>query len=227
MDPVRKAQVRETLGQLWGRARQSSARIPTKGWIAAGAVLIIGLLLIVRASVAKDSTLHLRVQHTFRSAQVSLWIDGDLTYSGKVVGSARKRFGVIPDGTLLGSVSQVMPVSSGRHRIKIRVEPEDGNVQEAVIAGEFQSHTERTLSANARSGGVSLSWAGESGAERASEAPQDSSSSSSSIGHYVSWFLLTIAGSLISALTGFAVKELPGILKARQTSDVKGTSAAN
>ncbi len=227
MDPDRKAQLRETLRQLYDHARRSSARIPTKGWIAAGTVLAIGLLLIVYSSIVKDSSLRIRVQHSSRSAQVSVWVDGDLSYSGKVVGSIRKRFGIIPDGTLLGTVSQVIPVSSGRHRIKVRVEPDGGNLQEAVISGEFSGHTERTLSANARGGGLSLSWGGEGTPERGGEAVEESSSSSSSFGHYVSWFLLTIAGSLISALTGYAVKEVPAILRARNNSaEAKTTQAA-
>ena len=227
MDPVRKAQVRETLRQLWSHARQSSARIPTKGWIAAATVFAIGVLLMLYSSILKDSSLRVRVQHSARSAQVSIWVDGDLSYSGKVVGSIRKRFGLIPDGTLLGTVSQVIPVSSGRHRIKVRVEPDDGNVEEAVISGEFTGHMERTLLANARGGGLSLSWTGESSSERNTEAAEESSSSSSSLGHYVSWLFLTMAGSLISALTGYAVKELPAILRARSNPEAKGTSAAN
>ncbi len=227
MDPVRKAQVRETLRQLWNHARQSSARVPTKGWIAAGAVLLIGMLLMLYSSIVKDSSLRVRVQHSSRSAQVSVWVDGDLSYSGKVVGSIRKRFGLIPDGTLLGTVSQVIPVSSGRHRIKVRVEPDDGNVQEAVISGEFTGHTERTLSANARGGGLSLAWGGEVSSDHGTEAAEESSSSSSSVGHYVSWFLLTIAGSLVSALTGYAVKEVPGILRARHNPEAKSTPATN
>ncbi len=228
MDPARKAQIRETLGRLWDHARQSSAHVPTKGWIAAGTVLVVGLLFIFHAMIVKDSTLRVRVQHSSRSAQVSVWIDGDLDYSGRVVGSPRKRLGLIPDGTLLGTVSQVIPVSSGRHRIKVRVEPDDGNVQEAVTSGEFQGHTERVLSANARGGGLSLSWGSDMDFQRAAQ-PEDESSSStlSSLAHYMSWFLLTMAGSLISALTGYAVKELPAILRARNNGEPKSQQIAS
>src|SRR5689334_16312429 len=222
-----KAQFRSTLQLLWQHARKSSARIPTKGWIAAAAVFAIGLLLIVHASITNDSSLRFRLQHNFRSAQVSLWIDGDLMYSGKVLGTPRKRFGVIPDGSSLGSVSQVIPLSSGRHRFKVRVEPDTGNVQEAVIGGDVQSHNEQTLAASAREGGVSLSWAQERSNDRNAAIASDSSSSSSGLGHYLSWFLLTMAGSLISALTGYAVKEIPAILRNRQAEEVKSTGAGN
>jgi hypothetical protein len=227
MDPDQQVQPRSMVRLLWQHARQSSARIPTKGWIAAATVLVVGLLLILHASISKDATLRFRLQHTFHTAQVSLWIDGDLTYSGKVMGAPRRRFGVIPDGSMVGTVSQVIPVSSGRHRIKVRVEPEDGNVQEAVIGGEFQSHAEENLTASAKDGGVSLSWAQERNAARESVAPAASSSDSSGFGHYVSWLLLTMAGSLISALTGYAVKEVPAILRNRQNPAAKSTAAGN
>lgn len=224
MDPDPKPSPRSTLQILWQHARQSSARIPTKGWIAAGTVLMVGILLIVHASISKDATLRFRLQHSFRSAQVSLWIDGDLTYLGKVTGYPRKHFGVIPDGSLSGSVSQVIPVSSGRHRLKVRVEPDDGNIQEAVISGDFQSHTEATLAGNARDSGVSLSW-GQDRATDASGSTASDTSNSSGLGHYVSWFLLTIAGSVISALTGYAVREVPAILRNRQNPEAKSTAA--
>jgi hypothetical protein len=223
MDSDRKAQLRSTVQVLWQHARQSSARIPRKGWIAAGAVLVIGLVLMLYTS-SKDASLQFRLQHGFHAAQVSLWIDGDLTYSGKVFGAARKRFGVIPDGTLQGTVSQVIPLSAGEHRIKIRVEPDDGNMQETVTTGEFDRHAVRTLAVNARRSGLSLSWS-EEGSSVSAATPAAEPSASSSIGHYASWLLLTMAGSIISALTGYAVKELPGILRARQAAaDIKTPS---
>lgn len=226
MDSDRKAQISATIEVLWQHARQSSVRIPVKRWIAAGAVLFLGLLLMVYCSLSKDASLQLRLQHGFHAAQVSVWVDGDLMYSGKVFGAPRKRFGVIPDGTLLGAVSQVVPLSSGEHRIKVRVEPDDGNLLESVTTGEFARHEVRTLSATARRSGLSFSWS-EEGSASASAPEAEPAGTSSSIGHYASWLLLTIAGSIISALTGYAVKELPGIIRARQAADPKTTPTAN
>jgi hypothetical protein len=227
MDSEHKEQPRSSVQVLWQHARQSSARIPVKGWIAAGAFLIIGLALMVYSSSSKDSSLQFRFQHGFHAAQVSLWIDGDLTYSGKVLGAPRKRFGVIPDGTLLGTVSQVVPLSSGEHRVKIRVEPDDGNMLESVTTGDFARHEVRTLAVNAKRSGLSMSWSDEGSRVSASAPAAEPASGSSGIGHYASWLLLTVAGSIISALTGYAVRELPGIVRARQAADTKTTPTAN
>ena len=224
MDSDRKAQLRSSVQVLWQHARQSSARIPRKGWIAAAIVLVIGLALTLYTSFSKDASLQFRLQHGFHAAEVSLWIDGDLTYSGRVFGAARKRFGVIPDGTLQGTVSQVIPLAAGEHRIKIRVEPDEGNMQETVTTGDFDRHAVRTLAVNARRSGLSLSWSEEGSSVSAAMPAAEPAAASSSIGHYASWLLLTMAGSIISALTGYAVKELPGILRARHAADIKTPS---
>jgi hypothetical protein len=224
MDSEHKAQFRSSFQILWQHARQSSARIPVKGWIAAGAVLFIGLVLMIYTSWSKDASLQFRFQHGFHAAKVSLWVDGDLTYAGNVLGAPRKRFGVIPDGTLLGTVSQVVPLSSGEHRLKVRVEPDDGNMLESVTTGQFSSHEVRILAVNAKRSGLSMSWSGEGNSVSPSAPAPDAGSSSGTIGHYASWLLLTVAGSIISALTGYAVKELPGIIRARQAADPKTTA---
>jgi hypothetical protein len=47
-------------------------------------------LAIHTAFTAKDASLHLKLQHEFRNAQVSVWVDDDLAYSGKITGSTKK-----------------------------------------------------------------------------------------------------------------------------------------
>jgi hypothetical protein len=42
------------------------------------------------AITAKDASLHLKLQHDFRNAQVSVWVDDDLAYSGKMSGSIKR-----------------------------------------------------------------------------------------------------------------------------------------
>jgi hypothetical protein len=72
------------------------------------------LMALHTALSGKDASLHLKLQHDLRSADISLWIDGDLAYSGKLKGSLKRRFGLMPD-SVQGSLSQVVPVSSGTH----------------------------------------------------------------------------------------------------------------
>jgi hypothetical protein len=86
------------------------------------------------------------------------------------------------------------------------VEPDDGVPVEESTSGEFASHSERDLSASARRGGVSLNWQGTNAAE---------SAASGWFSRYAGSLFMTVAGSIISALTGYAIRELPGQLRNR------------
>ena len=80
---------------FWQKTRQQAARVPIKAWIVLGLFTVAAILMaLYTASLAKTATLHLKVQHGFRSAQIYLWVDGDLAYSGKLTGSAKKKFGL-------------------------------------------------------------------------------------------------------------------------------------
>jgi hypothetical protein len=102
---------------LYHHARQWAMRLPVKARVVLGLFLAAALLMAMyTAFTAKDASLHLRLQHAFHNAQVSVWVDGDFVYSGKVSGSIRKKFGLIPTASAQGSLSQLIPVRSGQHR---------------------------------------------------------------------------------------------------------------
>lgn len=92
----------------------------------------------------------LKLQHGFHDAQVSLWVDGDLAFSGKITGAAKKKFGLIPTDSVRGSLSQIIPVRYGQHSVRVRIEPGDAAMQEDSIGGDFAHNTERDLSVSAR-----------------------------------------------------------------------------
>jgi hypothetical protein len=219
MDQNRVAQLRSKLGPLCNRSRQWLLALPFKAQIVLGIFLLAALMLALHTAFAgKDSSLHLRLQHGFRSAQLTVLVDGHKVYSGKLVGYSKKKYALFGE-TVEGSLSQVFPVSSGTHEVLVRVEPGDGTVQEESVAGEFASGMGRDLSATARHSGLTLSWQGES--EAATLQEPTASTTPSWFSKYAASLFLTIAGSIASALTGFAIKELPGYLRARQESAAK------
>jgi len=192
-----------------------SKKIPVTGRIAIGLLVVFaGLIAVHQTMVSKDVTLRIKVQHSFRSGQLWVWVDDDLAYSGKLNGTMKKKFGLIPD-SIQGSLSETLQIPSGSHRLTVRTSAEDGTVQEDKIAGEFAHNSQRTLSVNARHSDVSLSWQGS-----ASSLPEPDSGSSW-YSKYASSLFLTAAGSIISALTGFALKEIPSQLRARQSASPK------
>jgi hypothetical protein len=59
-----------------------------------GFFLFAALLMALHTALTpKDASLRINVQHGFRSADIAIWVDGDRAYSGKLTGSARKKFG--------------------------------------------------------------------------------------------------------------------------------------
>jgi hypothetical protein len=181
--------------------------------------VIAGLFLIAALfyglhNVSKDSILRLKVQHNFRSAQLTVWVDGSTTYSSRLTGYTKKRFGLIPD-SIQGSLSDSVAINSGKHELRVRVAADDGSVEEDTISGEFASNSQRTLAVSAHRGEVTLNWQG------AGAAADPADSGSTQLGRYAGTLLLTAAGSIVSALTGYAIKELPNYLRTRQASAPK------
>lgn len=211
------AQLRLRASAFCGKVRGWLARTPAKVLVMFGLFLLAATLMALHTAFAsKDATLHLKVQHSLRNADLSVWVDGDLAYSGKLKGSAKKKFGLIPDA-IQGSLSEIVPLTSGAHQIRVRVVSDDGLIQDDSIAAEFAQHSQRELAITARRSSMQLAWQSSSGA-----APTNSSW----VSRYAGTLMLTIAGSIISALTGFALRELPAHIRSRQDIQPKAQSAA-
>ena len=218
MDGESTTRIRAQAVRPYGQCRAWLARLPAQARIILGLFLLAAILMALHtASTGKDASLHLTLQHGFRSADLSLWVDGDLAYSGKLRGSTKKKFGLIP-GSVYGRLSEIVPVSAGTHRIRVQVKAEDGSTQQDTLTGNFAANSERELSVSARPNGVSLAW-------QASNA-SGPSSGSGWFARYAGALCLTIGGSIISAITGFALRELPAHIRARENAEPKVESTA-
>src|ERR1700739_1122915 len=202
------ARLRAKLAPIGQQAKGLILLVPPKARIVLGLFLIAAIFMaIYTALTAKDSMLRVKVQHGFHNAQVSVWVDGDLAYSGTTSGAVKKKFGFLPSDAVQGSLSQMIPVHSGQHTIRVRVAPDDASAQDDTTTGDFARNSERGLFVAARHSGLSLAWQG--GGAAVADAP---SSSFGWMSRYAGSLLLSIAGSIISAITGFAIRELPGRL---------------
>lgn len=203
------AQIRARFVPIGQQAKALILRVPVKARIVLGLFLIAAVLMaIYTALTAKDSMLHVKVQHGFHNAQVSVWVDNDLAYSGTISGAVKKKFGFLPSDAVQGSLSQMIPVHSGQHTIRVRVAPDDASAQDDTTTGDFARNGERELFVAARHSGLALAWQG-----AGTSVPDAPSSGSGLLSRYAGSLLLSIAGSIISALTGFAIRELPGRLR--------------
>jgi hypothetical protein len=209
-------QLRAKARLLYQHACAWATRVPVKARLLLGLFLVAALLMAIHTALtAKDASLHLKLQHSFHDAQVSLWVDGDLAFSGKITGAPKKKFGVIPIDSVRGSLSQIIPVRSGQHSIRLRIEPDAAAMQEDSISGDFAYNAERDLFVSARSSSLALSWQG------TGSAPLESPSSFAWFSRYAGSLLLTIAGSIVSALAGYVIRELPNRLRSASDATAK------
>ena len=94
----------------WQRAKLHLARVPAKAWVVLALFFTASLAMAVHtAFFSQDASLNLKLQHGFRNAQLSVWVDRDLSYSAHLSGAARKRLGFIPD-SVQGTLTQVIPL---------------------------------------------------------------------------------------------------------------------
>jgi hypothetical protein len=201
MDLGRRHAIRAQALAVWGNVRRKFMRLPATVRVMLGLFLLAALLMAFHTTFSeKDANLQLKVQHSLRSGQISVWLDGDLAYSGSLVGNAKRKFGLFP--FVQGSLLETFPVAPGAHQIKVQVVSDTG-VRESSISGDFAHHGQRTLSASVGRGDLSLNWRPETAG---TEPP---SSSPGWFSRYAGTLMMTIAGSIISALTGFALRELP------------------
>ncbi len=159
--------------------------------------------------VGRNATLKVQMAYSFRSAQVAVWVDGDLACTEHITGYQRRRFGLIPNG-IGGNFSRVLPVSAGSHTVKVRVSSDEGYDNNGSISGDFPENSQTTLQVSPRrSGDLGMTW-------------QGTSTLADDVGpawyvKYGSSLLMTAVGSLVSAVMAYVVKELPNLLRRTST----------
>ena len=213
MDQERIADIRTRAEALFRQSRERLAKVPVTLQVVGAFVLFAALLMAIYTAIgSRDATMRLKVQHSFRGAQLEVWVDDSSIYATHLVGAARKKYGLLSE--VQGNLSDTLAVPSGSHRVKVRVTADDGTIQEDTVDAQFSRNTQRTLSVVARHSDVSLNMQGSA----ASSTPDPPPASSSWFARYAGTLMLTAAGSIISALTGYAVRELPGHIRARQSA---------
>ncbi len=192
-----KGHLLDALGGLSGKAR-----------FALGLALLAMFLLGVSAAVSLPSaTLKLVCRHDFRSADLTVSIDGEVVHTGTVTGAVRKKFGVLEKTEV--TYARPLAVASGRHLVEVRLRA-PGYDHARAISGEFSRGKESTLSVDSGRD-LSLAWRGAPGGAGAPEA----ATASSSWFKYALSILMTIFGSILSASIGVLVQDFLRAPKAR------------
>ena len=138
--------------------------------------------------MAGDSAL-LRVRfQTPQHTKISLWVDDELAYS--IVAS---------DST--DRLQPLIAISPGRHSIRVLMELDQGGVQEQRFISDFSIERQKELLLHFRGSEFILAW----GVPSSLAGTVGSGWLGSSFGT----LFLTIAGCIISGLTGKLVQDIP------------------
>jgi hypothetical protein len=168
----------------------------------AGLLSAATLLTLHKTSPAKTANLHIVVQHGLRSAQLRIWIDDRLAYQGRITGTLRKRFGLIPTA-VQGSFTHAVQVASGKHTVRMQVtSPGEAYDEVATLQGQFPANADLNLLASAHRHDLALAWQGTAVVAAEADPPW-----------YVKSLLMTMAGSIFSAVVAFVLGELPKLAR--------------
>src|SRR4051812_13346910 len=140
--------------------------------------VVCGVVLLVIAVawywlVASSATLTVAGRHSFRQAEVSIWVDGDLKSKFEVSGSSKKKLGVFQK--VDGSFSRSLRVGAGEHMVRVQVRSlTDNSDVIRQCRASVASGSESTVYVNADRGLLALSFA--SGSPRTRPEPESSGS---------------------------------------------------
>jgi hypothetical protein len=174
--------------------------IPAKARLAVlvGSLVLLGLVAYTFLS-SGSATLNLVCRHNLRTADLSVFIDGKLSYEHEISGSSLKQFGILGK-RVEGTFSKSLAVSSGDHTVQVHLaSTADGFDQVKQRGLHLVAGKEATLVITTQRGGMSLAVQGFSNAS-ATDIGSSYSGSVRSI-------LVTVMGSAVSAAIGFAVQE--------------------
>lgn len=180
-------------------------------WTRYGAitVLLIAAIFIVYALVPSETArLQIICQHSFRSAQLSVLLDGSVVYSSNVNVAAKKRLGILPRGQSGPEIfSRVIDVPAGKHVVQVRISaPDEGFDQARSAAADFTADHESILQINAtRRNTLAVNFEGATpvpAAANASAAPESHPLPKNGL-----TIVFSILGTMLSASISFLVQE--------------------
>ncbi|HXO39247.1 MAG TPA: hypothetical protein VN872_11450, partial [Candidatus Acidoferrum sp.] len=132
----------------WHALRARFRKMPS--WTRYGVItiLLIAAIFAVYAAVpAEQARLQIICQHNFRSAQLSVLVDGSVVYSSNMNGASKKRLGILPKGQSGPEIfSRVIDVPTGKHVVQVRMSaPAEGFDQARTAAADFTPDRESIL----------------------------------------------------------------------------------
>jgi hypothetical protein len=180
-------------------------------WTRYGAItiLLIAIIFAVYAAVpVEQAHLQLICQHSFRSAQLSVLVDGSAVYTSNVNVASKKRLGILPKGQSGPEIfSKLIDVPTGRHVVQVHISaPDEGFDQARSAAADFTPHRESILQVNAtRRNALAVNFDGATTSAVAAAGSSTPDSHPLPTGGIT--IVFSILGTMLSASVSFLVQE--------------------
>jgi serine/threonine protein kinase len=116
-------------------------------------------LLALNFSNTKPATLQIIGQYPFHSGEIYIWVDGDLRYHDELRTIANSGAKSSRNATANESLGITLPVTAGRHTVRIQVDAE-GQLydHDTAIPGFFRAYSQKTLMVDFASRNIALRW---------------------------------------------------------------------
>jgi hypothetical protein len=182
-------------------------------WTRYGAItlLLIGAIFAVYAAIpAEKGRLQIICQHSFRSAQLSVLVDGSVVYSSSLNGSSKKRLGILPKSQSGPEIfSKVLDVPTGRHVVQVHISaPGEGFDQARSAAADFTPERDSILQINAtRRNAMAVNFEGVTSSAAAAPVTASSTPDSHPLPKSGITIVFSILGTMLSASISFLVQE--------------------
>lgn len=187
-------------------------RMPPKTRLALVLCLVASALALVAFLSLPSATLKLVCRHAFRTADLTVSVDGEVVHTEAITGSvSRKWLGVVEKTG--GTYTTALPVKPGRRVVEVRLSAQ-GYDRNRSIEGDFRRGEESTLSVDAERG-LSLAWRAAAAASSAAPANVAPAGGVPAWLKYAGTILLTMFGAMISGTIGVLVQDLIRSRRAR------------
>ncbi len=194
---LRTAAIRQSAAQVRDGVRDLVRHLSRKARFALSLGLLAAILLGVSAYVSLPSaTLKLVGRHDFRSAELTVSVDGEVVLRDTVTGAVKRLWGVLEKTE--GTYTRTLPISAGKHVVQVRMRG-TGYDRTRSIPGDFPRGRATTLSIDSGRDLI-LAW------RNAPSAPEAAAAGSAWF-RYAASVLMTIMGSVISASIGVLVQD--------------------
>jgi hypothetical protein len=141
--------------------RRRSRRLITLAWLALLLVVVaVAGVFAVGANRALPATLQIVGQYPFHTAQIYIWVDGDLRYHDEVHGALHSHTKIShTENSGGGAIALTLPVRAGRHMVRVQVDAEGQSFDhDTAIPGQFNPYSQKTLQVNFKSKNLDLQW---------------------------------------------------------------------